>query len=46
MRVQPLTSQKAEMIESIKQAVEEMKLIKEGKLEGFPANELLKELPS
>jgi hypothetical protein len=35
---------KAQILENIRQAVEEMKLIKAGKLEGRPARELLNEL--
>ena len=41
---QELTSYKAEVLEDLKVAVEEMKLIKEGKLKGIPAKELLDEL--
>ncbi len=35
---------KAQILENIRQAVEEMKLIKAGKLEGRPLQELLDEL--
>jgi hypothetical protein len=35
---------KAEILEGLKQAVEEMKLIKAGKLKGRPAEELFNEL--
>ena len=44
IKVQPLTPYKAEVLGGIKQAVEEMKLIKKGKLKGMPAEELLNEL--
>lgn len=39
-----LTPYKAEVMEGVKQAVEEMKLINEGKLKGIPAKQLLDEL--
>lgn len=44
VKAQPLTPYKAGVIQGIKQAVEEMKLIKEGKLGTTPAKELLDEL--
>lgn len=44
VKAKPLTSHKAEVLEGVKQAVEEMKLINEGKLKGTPAKELLDEL--
>lgn len=44
IKVQPLTPYKAEVLGGIKQAVEEMKLIKKDKLKGMPAEELLNEL--
>ncbi|MCG8320018.1 MAG: hypothetical protein MI921_10985 [Cytophagales bacterium] len=43
-QAQPLTSHKAEVLEGVKQTVEEMKLINAGKLKGTPAKDLLDEL--
>ncbi len=39
-----LTDPKAEILEGIKEAVEEMKLIKAGKLKGVPAKDILNDL--
>lgn len=39
-----ISSYKAEVLESIKQSVDEFKLIQEGKLKATPAKELLGEL--
>ncbi|EMM74224.1 hypothetical protein LEP1GSC038_0679 [Leptospira weilii str. 2006001855] len=39
-----LTSPKAKFIEDVKEAVEEMKLVKAGKLKARPAQDLLDEL--
>ncbi len=44
VKASPLTSYKADVLEGIKEAVEEVKLIKRGKLKGIPAKELLNEL--
>ncbi|HEY5325986.1 MAG TPA: hypothetical protein VIJ27_03220 [Mucilaginibacter sp.] len=44
VKARPLTSYKADVLEGIKEAVEEVKLIKQGKLKGIPAKELLNEL--
>jgi hypothetical protein len=44
VKAKPLTSYKADVLEGLKQAVEEVNLIKEGKLKGIPAKELLNEL--
>lgn len=44
VKAQPLTPYKAEVLEGIKEAVEEMKLIRAGKKEGRPAEELFDEL--
>ena len=44
VKAEPLTPYKAEVLRGIKQAVEEMKLIKEGKLKTTPAKDLLDEL--
>ena len=44
VKASPLTSYKADVLEGIKEAVEEVKLIKKGKLKGISAKELLNEL--
>ena len=44
VKAQTLTSYKAEVLKGIKEAVEEVKLIKAGKLKGIPAKDLLNEL--
>lgn len=44
VNVKPLSDDKAELMENIKEAVEELKLIKQGKLKGIPAKDLLDEL--
>ena len=44
VKAKPLTPYKAEVLEGIRKAVEEMTLIKEGKLKGTPAKDLLDEL--
>lgn len=44
VKAKPLTPYKSEVLEDIREAVEEMKLIKEGKLKGTPINDLLDEL--
>ena len=44
VKVQPLTSHKAKVLSDVKEAVEEMKLIKDGKLKGRNAEELFDEL--
>ncbi len=44
VKAKTLTPYKAEILEGIKEAVDEMNLIKEGKLEGKPARDLLNEL--
>jgi hypothetical protein len=41
VKAEPLTPYKAEVMKGIKQAVEEMKLIKQGKLKAIPAKDLL-----
>ena len=40
----PLTNAKAEHIQDIKEAIKELKLLKEGKLKGISAKDLLDEL--
>ena len=44
VKAKPLTPYKAEVLEGIREAVEEMKLIKDGKIRGLPAKDLLDEL--
>ena len=44
VKTKELTPYKAEVLEGIKEAVEEMKLIKAGKLKGRKAEELFDEL--
>lgn len=39
-----LSDEKALLMEEIKEAVEELKLIKQGKLQGIPAKQMLDEL--
>ena len=39
-----ISEEKALLIEQIKEAVEELKLIRQGKLKGIPAKQLLDEL--
>ena len=40
VKATPLTGYKAEILEGIKEAVEEVKLIKRGKLKGIPAKDM------
>ncbi len=44
VKAEPLTPYKAQVLHGIKEAVEEMKLIKEGKLKARPIDDLLDEL--
>jgi hypothetical protein len=44
VKAKPLTSYKADVLEGLKEAVEEVKLIKQGRLKGIPAKDLLDEL--
>lgn len=44
VKVKPLSNEKAEIMNNIKEAFEEMELIKQGKLKGTPVRELLDEL--
>lgn len=44
VKTETLTPHKAEVLKSVKQAVEEMKLVKEGKLKATSAKDLLDEL--
>ena len=40
----PITNAKAALMQDIREAVEELKLIREGKLKGIPAKDLLNDL--
>jgi len=44
VKVKPISDEKALLMEEIKEAVENVKLVREGKLKGRPARELLDEL--
>lgn len=44
VKAEPISAEKAFLIKEIKEAVEEMKLIKAGKLKGRPAEDLFDEL--
>jgi hypothetical protein len=44
VKAKPITSYKAGVLEGLKEAIEEVKLIKQGKLKGIPAKDLLNEL--
>ncbi len=44
VKVKPITSEKALLIEELKEAVENVHLVKQGKLKARPLNELLNEL--
>ncbi len=44
VKAKPLTPHKAQVLEGIKEAVEEIKLIKAGKLKAKPLNQFLDEL--
>jgi polyhydroxyalkanoate synthesis regulator phasin len=44
VEVQPITSEKALLLQEIKEAVDTVNLVKEGKLSARPAKELLNEL--
>lgn len=44
VKAKPLTDEKAELMGNIREAVEELKLVRQGKLKGIPAKELLDEL--
>lgn len=41
VKVKPPTNYKAGVLEGVKEAVEEVKLIKQGKLKGIPAKDLI-----
>lgn len=44
VKTETLSGEKSELIEEVKEAVENLNLVKEGKLEARPASELLDEL--
>jgi len=44
VKTEEVTSHKEEVLDNIREAVEEMKLIKAGKAKGIPAKDLLDEL--
>ncbi|NME69069.1 hypothetical protein [Flammeovirga aprica] len=44
VKTEPLTPHKAEVLQSLSEAVTEMRLIKKGKLKATPAKDLLDEL--
>ncbi|MES2428435.1 MAG: hypothetical protein V4560_15755 [Bacteroidota bacterium] len=44
VKTKPITDYKAGVLEGIKEAIEEVKLIKQGKLKGISAKELLNEI--
>ena len=44
VKVKPLSDEKAELMSNIKEAIEELKMIKQGKIKGIPAKDLLDEL--
>jgi hypothetical protein len=44
VKAKPITNEKALLIEEIKEAVEELSLIRQGKLKGIPTKQLLDEL--
>lgn len=44
VKAKTISNEKALLMEDIRQAVEELKLVRQGKLKGIPAKELLDEL--
>jgi hypothetical protein len=44
VKTKTISDEKALLIEEIKEAVEELKLVRKGKLKGIPAKQLLDEL--
>jgi len=44
VKAKPITRYKAGVLEGLNEAIEEVKLIKQGKLKGIPAKDLLNEL--
>lgn len=43
-KAKPISSEKALLMEEIKEAVEELKLVKQGKIKGISVKQLLEEL--
>ena len=44
VKATPISSYKAEVFEGLNEAIQEVKMIKQGKLKGIPAKDLLDEL--
>ena len=44
VKAKPLTAYKSEVLEGLKEGIDEMQLIKQGKLKGITAKDLLNEL--
>lgn len=44
VKAKTISEEKASLMEEIKEAVEELKLVRQGKLKGIPAKQLLDEL--
>jgi hypothetical protein len=44
VKIKTISEEKAQLIENIKEAIDELALIREGKLKGIPAKQLLDEL--
>lgn len=44
VKTKQLTNEKAQLMSDIREAVEEIKLIRQGKLKGIPAKDLIDEL--
>ncbi|MBC7399928.1 MAG: hypothetical protein H7289_08280 [Mucilaginibacter sp.] len=44
VKTKPLTSYKAEVLEGVQEAIDEVRLIRQGKLKGISAKDLLDEL--
>jgi len=44
VKVQPLTPYKAEVLDGVREAVNEMKAVKEGRMKGKPVSELIGEI--
>ena len=44
VKAKPITNEKAELMEEIREAVNEIKLVKQGKLKARPVEDLLNEL--
>jgi len=44
VKTKNITDEKAQLMDDIKESIEELKLIRQGKLKGIPAKDLLNEL--